>query len=253
MRKFLHVLQKHHSKVWYRRRTLNCTRPLTTAVCCFETENLYSWGTRCAIGVEFVVALLPLLSICIVALINFFSIIENFSFQRSIVPQSYYVTFLEASASFHNSLYFDTEIVTSSSSVLLCFRATYEKLFGISCSFFTAPKVPRPAFDDWSRGEDLFKIDFILLNVSQHSLDIRPIEDKRCLKSGVLILGEFIWSRDILASRASDNCNGRRSVTFVKNRFSERKYLSTSSSSLSHSRRYLAGGDSEKHLCGAFF
>lgn len=136
-------------------------KDLAASVRCFEAEYLYLWGTRCDIRVDFLTARSPSYSNCVVLLVIFCSNPEHFSFPISIVPPRFCVAFLNVSTSFFNSLYFDDEIVISSSPVLLPFRATYEKLFAIICSFPTAPKVRRPVFNNFFHGKDSCKIDFI--------------------------------------------------------------------------------------------
>lgn len=73
---------------------------LTTAERCFDLERSYSRGTRWHAWVEFVADLLASRSVHIITLVNFFSIIEHFSFQRSVVPHSFCVAFPEASTPF---------------------------------------------------------------------------------------------------------------------------------------------------------
>lgn len=80
----------------------------------------------------------------------------------------------------------------SSGSVLLEACTNNDKLLRFNCSVSTAPEVLGPTCDKFFLIHDLFKTNFKLLRFTPLSLDLRPINDKYCLKSGLLILGDFL-------------------------------------------------------------
>lgn len=225
---------------------------MTAAAPCFDTGKFYSLVTLCDFWVKIVAALLPLHTTYIAALANFFSKMEDFSFQRSIVSQNFCITFLEALTPFSHFLYFDTEIVINTRSVLLGVFAKSEEWHGCSTSLSTVLGVLQPAYGDSFTINDLLSIDLNLLEASPLSSHLRPIDNVRCLKIVLLLLSGFPWNKDVFLSQACRISHGLLPSFLVKKRRSERQYRSASSWSLLRSGQFIAVWDALKHFCSAF-
>lgn len=180
---------------------LNLLKYLTTAVRCFDTEKLYSWGIRCHVWIEAVTALLPL------------------NWTRNLAALSFVLTLnssyseVSSSADIHRdhfgglnlvfiSLYIEMEIVTSSTSVIIRLNFKCEKLLRAGSSLAIEQTRLQIVCNDHFQRNNLFIIDIKILKCSLLSSDVLPNDDERCFKSTRLVLHDFLRRRKIFLRRA---------------------------------------------------